>query len=168
MARGVVGGMTVDASEALDALGKIEAALTKPGLKKLGKTAERQMDQSVSQAFSSQSEPETGKRWAPRRYHHRHPMLDKTGRLRRSIKSESKVWVGKFSSALYLHFMLPDDKESLIKGLAVFYGRSRGRTGRGTRRGVSRSGVVPGRKYLGLNKSGRQTLITAAKKNVRI
>jgi phage gpG-like protein len=160
--------ISVDTSLVTKRLERIEEALSRRGLEKLGRTAEKYMQESINAAFSSASDPETGRAWAPRKHSYSNPPLSKTGELRNWIKTESKAWVGNRASRLYLKFEVPDTKEALIKAGSLLHGRKQHRSDRGTRMGGRPiTGYMPGRKYLGLTRSAKQKISSAAKSAIR-
>jgi len=162
--------VTVDADPVIKDLTGLELAIgTRQGLNKLGRKCEQYMRNAVTQAFSSGIEPDTGRPWARRKGNQSNAMLNKTGELRRWVLTESKAWVGKHASRLYLKFGLPDDKRAIIKGGSLFWGRKQARKGTGSRvGGRPKTGYMTGRPYMGLTSSAKRRVEQAAKQHIKV
>ena len=121
----------------------------------------------TQRAFSQKVNPNTGRAWAPRKHEYPWPLLVHTGELFKSLSTSYGIRTR--DKKLKLFGKVDDDRESLIRAGAVFFGRSKARSSRGTRlRGVSpTTGTVPPRPFFGFGRSARQRIRRYAERRLK-
>ena len=168
-------GIDVDATEALNRLEALERVLTKPGLKKMAQRGADLVDKETAKAFRTQSDPNTGRPWAPRKHDYRWPMLQHTGTLRGSIRKHGKAldhvaFIGaKIADASMIGGRRKGTSSYHMIAGAVYYGRKRGRSSKGTKlKGtIAGTGQTPPRPYSGLSANSARDLRRYGERLVR-
>lgn len=161
-------GITVDTSAVDKMLDAQIDALSAPGMRELGKVAERALDRSTNQAFMTASNPETGGAWAQRKGNPSWRPLDKTGKLKGSLYTDLEVG----RTGFYLSLNVRDSRSGNRSYHAIagvhFFGRKDQRSkiiGRGN--SIGKGGPMPARRFAGFSRNESRKLREAAQKAIR-
>lgn len=152
-------GVKADISDLDSRLIGITDALSRKGMRKIQRVAERELRSGTVSAFRGSKDPNTGRNWLPRREAPGWPALRHTGGLRRALDEDSQLY-GADGSRMLLRSVVKDSRSGnrsyhAIAG-AQFYGRRDQREkmiGRGSSRG--KGGPMPGRPFTGVSPAGR-------------
>ena len=166
--------MAFDATEAIDRIEAIERALTKPGLTKVASVGAAAIRRDTNRAFATQTDPNTGVAWAPRKYDYEWPMLRHTGTLKASTRATGKALdhVAYIAARVAEASMIGGWRQGsssyhMIAG-AVYFGRKRARSYKGSKlKTVAATGTTPPRPFAGLSKSSMRTVRRYAERLLR-
>ena len=124
------------------------------------------MKSETKRAFSSGSDPNTGRGWAPRKASYSWPMLQRTGSMRGSLGWSYGIKTK--DRKLKLFGKVDGDQGAIIRAGATHFGRSKARSEKGTKLwGTAPStGATPPRPFFGFGRSARKRIRRYAEKRL--
>jgi len=154
-------GITVDASRPIAALTEVEKIVSGEQVEVMRYGAAL-LAEEMHRAFQEQVDPDTGRAWPPRKHEYPWPPLNRTGKLRAMTRAGWGVKTktgrprlfGKVEDGFYYG---PEARNIVVAG-SVFYGRTKHRTRKGTKRpGIAPlTGATPPRPFFGFGRSAQQ------------
>ena len=119
----------------------------------------------TKRAFSSKSDPSTGSPWVPRRSSYPWPMLQNSGGLFGSL--DWSYGIKTKDRKLKLFGKIRGDQEAIVIAGATHFGRTKGRSSRGTRLNrAPTTGATPPRPFFGFGRSARKRIKRYAEKRL--
>jgi len=162
--------VTVNATGALKMLDRLEEVAG--GKREVMRKGAAMMRRATQRAVGTNSDPATGRPWPSRKHSYSWPMMLHTGRLRSALDAGYGIRMRRGGPRLFgtvADTTYPDGTPVVLVAGAVHFGRSRGRTSRGTRlfgRGPT-SGAVPPRPLFGMSSADRGEFARAWRRAIR-
>jgi phage gpG-like protein len=124
------------------------------------------MRSETRRAFSQKVDPNTGRAWPERRGSYPWAMLNRTGALMASLDWSYGTWLTGNRRPRFFGKVKGGQAE-IVKAGAVHFGRSKGRSSRGTRLSTGpTTGATPAREIFGFGRSARRRIKRYAEKRI--
>ena len=151
--------------DALRMVNKLADAVSKPGLKRLGRLAKKQLEADTVAAFTSGRDPMTGRSWRRRKVAVPWRPLHKTGGLQQAIRADVEV----YEDRLRVQSEVRDSRSGALSYHAIagslFFGRRRQSDVRSKK---GKGGPMAARPFAGFSPAGTKRIQRKAAQLVKV